>query len=291
MCANYEKDNQEMNKLEVDVDPETNQRTSTIVSFNCDEIITHDGIFHADEVFAIAIIHSLVEDDIPVRRTRKVTNEELNNPRIWVLDQYGRHEPELHNFDHHQSKLMDSTNCLVLDYLYKEQWIGKDIWKALLTPYMAISEYDIWGPKGKNVGAPFNGFQVNEFIKSLNNLSNGFDLALTVARMFIDSKVAFINKQQESANLWDNGEVISANIRLCKAYPILWQSYNEEKILIAPEAGLWKVYSSDTARYPITTTGKEVFIHTNKFIAGYNSKEDAVEAALVTISPPLTGGI
>ena len=67
------------------------------------KIITHDGQFHADEVFAVALLLR-VFGLVPVVRTRVVTKEDLDDPEIWVLDQYGQYDRLKHNFDHHQDK-------------------------------------------------------------------------------------------------------------------------------------------------------------------------------------------
>lgn len=68
-----------------------------------EHIITHSGIFHADEVFAIAALRVLVPD-CPVTRTRDndVLNEGLNDPGTWVIDVGYEFDSARGNFDHHQ---------------------------------------------------------------------------------------------------------------------------------------------------------------------------------------------
>jgi uncharacterized UPF0160 family protein len=62
--------------------------------------ITHPGVFHADEVCAIAYLRlngfrGAVERRVP-------TPEELANPKVLVIDIGGEHDPANGNFDHHQ---------------------------------------------------------------------------------------------------------------------------------------------------------------------------------------------
>lgn len=238
-------------------------------------LITHDGQFHADEVFTIALIRKYA-GLVPIERRRTVSREDMGNPRIWVLDQYGEYDLTKHNFDHHQDRNLSATNVLVLDYLKDQEVISEDLWMLLRRPFNGISDYDTKGP------VPFNGFQVNEFFKVLNNLDNGFEIALGIAKIWLDGVEALISKKEQALKFFTNGRSIDGIIRVCKEFPILWSSMGTEKLLVAPEKGQWRLHSSDTENYPIVTTGKEIFLHTNKFIASYLTKDDAIEAAKIT---------
>jgi len=61
-------------------------------------LATHDGIFHADDVFACAIL-KLIHKDIKIIRTRD--NEELSKADVCV--DVGRKYDGIKNFDHHQN--------------------------------------------------------------------------------------------------------------------------------------------------------------------------------------------
>ena len=60
------------------------------------KIVTHDGVFHADEVTACAFLRHFGE----IVRTRDP--EIVNDPDNLVLDVGGIHDPENNRFDHHQ---------------------------------------------------------------------------------------------------------------------------------------------------------------------------------------------
>lgn len=62
-------------------------------------ILTHDGIFHADEVFAISVLRR-VFGDVEIIRTR--SQEEIQNFDGIVVDVGGEFSPERNRFDHHQ---------------------------------------------------------------------------------------------------------------------------------------------------------------------------------------------
>lgn len=68
-----------------------------------DKIITHSGIFHADEVFACALARLYWGLNVPIVRTRDTAAIETakTDPRILLLDVGESYDPHLLNFDHH----------------------------------------------------------------------------------------------------------------------------------------------------------------------------------------------
>jgi len=68
------------------------------------KIITHDGIFHADEVFAIAVLSICYDNDIEIVRTRdeKIIRSAKYNENIFILDVGGEYDIRRSNYDHHQ---------------------------------------------------------------------------------------------------------------------------------------------------------------------------------------------
>jgi len=166
------------------------------------KVITHNGIFHADDVMSIALIKEQV-NEIPVERTRNISIEDINDPEVWVVDVGGEFNHELNNYDHHQSKELDASCILVLKALTYEGLIGRELYEELESSFEAISFIDRNGP------ASMNGFQFNTLIKSFNALENGFDIAVNVCRKYIQSCKATVQKSVESQEIWDRGEKIS----------------------------------------------------------------------------------
>ena len=107
-----------------------------------EKIITHPGGAHKDEFLACAIL--LAEHDVPVFR-QDPTEEDLLNPEIAVIDVGHRHEPDLHNFDHHQFARDAKPTCslsLVLDHygIYADA--------LSFCPWLEVAEwFDCRGPK------------------------------------------------------------------------------------------------------------------------------------------------
>jgi hypothetical protein len=80
-------------------------------------ILTHPGGAHADEFLACSVL--LAIQPVPIVR-REPTPADLATPAICVVDVGHRHEPALHNFDHHQLPKDHPPTCslsLVLQHL------------------------------------------------------------------------------------------------------------------------------------------------------------------------------
>lgn len=68
------------------------------------QVVTHDGIFHADELLACAILSiAYGRDNLAIIRTRdsKVLEVTTQNKDTWVIDVGNSYDPSLLNFDHH----------------------------------------------------------------------------------------------------------------------------------------------------------------------------------------------
>ncbi len=63
-------------------------------------MLTHSGPFHADDVFAVALIKLVFGDDLEVIRSR---DESLLSKADIVVDVGGVYDPKIMRFDHHQS--------------------------------------------------------------------------------------------------------------------------------------------------------------------------------------------
>jgi hypothetical protein len=80
-------------------------------------IVTHPGSAHFDEVTAISLILAAFPDTEFGIERREPSPAELEDPDTWVIDIGNRHEPERHNFDHHQSLECPAAFVLVAEYL------------------------------------------------------------------------------------------------------------------------------------------------------------------------------
>lgn len=66
------------------------------------KIITHSGKFHADEVFATAVLEILLgKDKVEIIRSR---DNSVIDSGDYVVDVGGVYDPKTNRFDHHQEE-------------------------------------------------------------------------------------------------------------------------------------------------------------------------------------------
>ena len=80
-------------------------------------VVTHDGIFHADEVFAVALISLLGDVDVIRTRSKAELMLAVASPIVWVVDVGGVYDPDKLCFDHHQDITLASAAGLVWHHI------------------------------------------------------------------------------------------------------------------------------------------------------------------------------
>jgi uncharacterized UPF0160 family protein len=236
-------------------------------------IVTHDGRFHADEVMAVAILHEYL-GDMPVKRTRNVASADLEDPAVWVVDVGMVHDPSKRCFDHHQDAGLPASCKLVADHLLSEGILDVSRHAELDAILTTVSDIDRNGYKS------YNGFQFNAFIRLIDEGEAGFEQALSICRLLVKSLAKTALAHEESQRIWDQGELVHRLVRVCSQYPVHWRRFVDECILVYPSGGEWRVISSDNERLPLIAIGTEIFMHQNRFTAGYRTKAEAVLAAV-----------
>ena len=107
------------------------------------KIITHPGQAHRDEALAIGFILAEQKPASVQLFRRDPTPAELDDPDVWVVDVGERHEPKLHNFDHHQIPADAPPTCAatqVAEYLGLAAAFAECPW------YRAVAILDSKGP-------------------------------------------------------------------------------------------------------------------------------------------------
>jgi len=236
------------------------------------KIITHDGIFHADDVMSIALMQEFIRPTLRVERTRNISADEFSNPDIWIVDVGGQWNRSLNNYDHHQDSSLPAACMLVLNELVNLGRISVEMQEELFDAIYEISDIDCHGPMDKN------GFQFNTLIKSFNAIEDGFDKALWVCRNYIQSCKENVANAAKSKEIWDDGEKMG-NIRVCSDFPIHWKRYEEEMFLVYPQKDNWNVITRDSATAPLVDSVKATFMHANRFLAVFKNKKDATDCA------------
>jgi hypothetical protein len=99
-------------------------------------IIVHSGKAHADDFLAACVCSYKLNK--PVFR-RPFEQSDLLDPNCWVLDQGGKFEPELHNFDHHHINQEICAFTMALDYFYEQDY------RTLLPSLRYVEIFDSFG--------------------------------------------------------------------------------------------------------------------------------------------------
>lgn len=185
------------------------------------KVVTHAGGFHADELFAIALIKHFVDDNIDIERTRDkyLLKRYKRDQHVWVIDVGGEYNVQMHNFDHHQST-------------FRKTWVGTDIllsscglvWTFLkkngylkhLTNFQ-ISEFE--NKLVKRIDAHDNGCGkwAHAVIFKLFNRSHdndsGFLKALAMACEYISNSLFYFKNEGENIkNLYDHKYISNGKI-------------------------------------------------------------------------------
>lgn len=241
------------------------------------KIVTHGGIFHADEILAIASIRYFFGGYIPVQRFFQV--EYLANPYIFVLDVGQKYQPELGNFDHHQDGNLPSTNVLVLKEFCKDLDLYNRLMKHL---YGYVSDVD----RGIISGDDVCKSSFNSIIRNYNALENGFAKALTFASEMLEAYIATSKTAIAMEGYYYSLERALGNrviIERNQQFIPDWKEYAEKEdvlLMLSPNArGGWQLVSRDDKVLVIPPTYTQTFRHSSGFMAVYRSFDDALKHA------------
>jgi len=103
------------------------------------KIITHPGSAHKDDFMSVSILLATLGSAEIFRR--EATSEDLADPDTYVVDVGMEHNPEKHNFDHHQQSTLPCAFHLVMKYLgYHDDAMVVFGW------YTQMSMMDVRGP-------------------------------------------------------------------------------------------------------------------------------------------------
>lgn len=283
---------------------------------NFEKIITHDGTFHADEKVARAflITKGIINLSTPFERRSLrdgVTREELDNPRICVLDMGREFAPEKGNFDHHQDSSIPATNMLVLEYFEDDEKV-KAIMKESMFDYLDRVDRGLVVEKPTTLTVP-------QIIRALNSLENGSEIADQVTHSFVfdcyfkamagksctphqlinnlSDKISPLRTKVAEAlflqrlALLESAERWASEVEKIGKYAIQdndrqivgWHELAEKDgvaALVTPSLrGGWNMISVSTEVFKIPSHETQTFLHASGFMAAYETKEAAINHA------------
>lgn len=255
------------------------------------KIVTHGGTFHADEVSALALIERVfnvsVHNDIPLERVFKVTEEDIANPNVWVLDIGGQYNPGLNNFDHHHDAELPACNVLVLETLMARNLIGAFRSKCVsdnLFEYISNVDCGHIIETGSKVPS------VNSLIRACNSIGqSGFNVALDLMGDILIGQFALAEEAEKALTLWamvekHEGYAIHDSLEQIVGWHEL-AGKEDIRFLITPNArGGYQIMSRDSRQWPIPEDERQIFRHNSGFLAVYDSILEANDHAIYMCS-------
>lgn len=282
-------------------------------------VVTHNGSFHADEVFGVATLKIWAEkNNIDLKIVRSRDQATIDKADI-VLDVGNIYDPEKNRFDHHQrggagtheNGIPYASFGLVWKHYGEKicsKSVAKEIEEKLVVPIdardngMNLSKYLVEGVKEYTVS--------RELVYSLRNTPDkkGFKHMLELAKLIIDSEINLAEKNER-----EEKEVVKRIIEqgepeiLMLEEDLFWDreaaKYKRIKLVIYPEPDInqWCIetprddyndYSTNRLLFPENWRGLRdgelekasgiqgvVFCHRGGFFAVARTKEAALEMA------------
>ena len=256
--------------------------------FSTAYVLTHDGVFHADEVFAIALLH-LYHKEIVVTRSRDeaLTKRMLQRPDVWVLDTGNTYDPPYHNFDHHQEDAPAgmATAGMVFTWLFPNH--GNDpvmarVHRQLIRP---VSDQDLGNFTGKE-----GLYQVSVLISAFNKpgseqQADQFIRAVHTAYSFLANEIHKGEEEEKCRKTWAERTMIAPHTVLLSAPCLTWKSLAARNgdiryvLLPAEEKEEWQLWSTDNEKFPLPPPGdpgEALFIHRQRFLIVFSQKAQAL---------------
>lgn len=261
---------------------------------NLIEITTHDGMFHADEVFAIALLKHYLKSKVNVTRTRDTVsiNNAMKSHDVFLIDVGNVYDHMWLNFDHHQDQNLFASNLLIFMHLNQKGFIGKEMF-AQLTPFMrGISDYDTnkhnsnldWGEfnsdnKYRNVSTIISGYNRDPG----NNVIQyqQFQKAVKMALEILRNEIHAAEQRIKAVTVYQSREILDNNVAVFNEFCPIWKVKGNHKYAILPNPQGWSLNSCNSKNYPLPDIVHDdlIFAHKGKFIAIFKTKEAAIEIA------------
>ena len=269
-------------------------------------IITHNGIFHSDEVFAVAFLkHIYKQEGLKISRTRdeRLLQKAKADKQTYVLDLGGEYNAGMRNFDHHQKdyKGEQSAIGLLLNSLSIEQI--RSLFKSPkpfeLFKQQLVKPIDKWDNNTENViqvSGSNHIYSLQRIISSYNQSipygvkqEEAFNKAVDFARTIIESEIyaakeAHFEKimceryQADGSISIDNKKAIS-NVFFNGFKGWAKQNGLHYILISVPNEELksdYLIYSTKPERYKLPTDGSSFFRHKAGFMILFKSYDEAL---------------
>lgn len=242
----------------------------------------HDGIFHADELFAIALVELVWSGTrVEVIRTRDAAKLAECDQRI---DVGGKYDPSTGDYDHHQDKNLPSSFGLI--YAQVKNHLDLDEYSE---PFFAefVRGIDIMDTNPTSVQFPDAPVRnLNQIIGGFNSFQNqdtAFDRALVFAGQILENELRSAREKGQAAREYQDRGITENNVAVFNNFSPIWKEKGDHDFAVMPHPSGWQIVARDTrvVTVPEAVSNVEGFIfrHKNGFMATFATKEAALEAA------------
>ena len=286
-------------------------------------IVTHDGKFHADDVFAVSAL-GLLEPDALIVRTR---NPERIAKGDYVVDVGGVYEPEANRFDHHQPAGAGARGNNIPYAAFGLVWkkfgeqicgsaeVASRVEAVLVAPIDANDNgVDLSTQRYQGVSSYAVPDAVRSFLPTFEEKGVSLDERFAEVSRFAKR---ILEREIERANAVVNGigQVrVSYESAIDKRLVVLDNDYSwkdtlaglpEPIYVVHPQDDAWRLYCvrtdphlflnrkdlpeswaglRDEALAKITGVSGAIFVHRNRFMAVASTKEAAIALAQKALS-------
>lgn len=237
------------------------------------KIITHSGTFHADEILAISLIEQFyLENSIEIKRVHQPTQEELDDPEIFILDVGKELNINKRNIDHHQDINLHCTAQLVGAFIFNARIFY--YMRKLIDPIDKVDR----GVELANDGS------ISQTIANMNQLEDGFYRAkkmmdeivlgyYKIAKLCVDGEDRYYKLTRYYDSVIINmGNYIPNWKELAEQEGILFMITKNER---EPDKVLLISRNSDIIKIP-QDAKNATFVHNNGFLAVFPTTNDAL---------------
>ena len=215
------------------------------------QVVTHSGIFHADEVFACALLCiAYGRDNVGIIRSRdsKVLEVATKNKDTWTIDVGNSYDPEILNFDHHMRDF-DVTNSfgnklssfgMVVEELLRRSFFS-EVRQQLLDFSNKVDLMDNGVKKAEDLSfiSVLNSYSDNEVINFYSALETAISYLRSLINKWKEERIINLRLNDSLGNMTEDGIIYNTDY-----IPV------DERANAIPEAKL-VVYKNKAGTYNI----------------------------------------
>lgn len=245
-------------------------------------VATHDGIFHADEIFAIALLkRALPKQEIIIHRTRTVSEIAKCD---FAIDVGGEHAPSDGRFDHHQDPSLPSAFGLV----YAAIGVGLDEHSdSFFAQFVrGIDIMDTAPNSGPAMTPEFRTLQdvISGFNRPGQEQDAAFETALRFAEQILENEILAAKQKGIAEREYVERQILKNGVAVFEKYSPIWKEKGEHLFAVMPytTTGVWQIVARDTSLAAIPSTENVdgiIFRHNSGFMATFSDFESAIKFA------------